>query len=66
MALDETLPRNMNVSSKDRGAVGCTSIFVNQPNVQVKYNVYTGADWLGCWDATSSLALIYIFLFFFS
>lgn len=40
MALDDTLPRNMNVSSKDRGAVGCTSIFVNQPNVQVKYNAY--------------------------
>ncbi|XP_001942958.2 uncharacterized protein LOC100168878 [Acyrthosiphon pisum] len=35
MALDDTLPRNMNVSSKDRGAVGCTSIFVNQPNVQL-------------------------------
>jgi len=39
MALDDTLPKNLNASSKDKGPVGCTSLIINQPNAQVKYNV---------------------------
>lgn len=41
MALDDTLPKNLNASSKDKGPVGCTSLIINQPDAQVKYNVYT-------------------------
>jgi len=40
MALDDTLPKNLNASSKDKGPVGCTSLIINQPNAQVKYNGY--------------------------
>jgi len=41
MALDDTLPKNLNASSKDKGPIGCTSLIINQPNAQVKYNGYT-------------------------
>lgn len=40
MALDDTLPKNLNASSIDKGPVGCTSLIINQQNAQVKYNVY--------------------------
>lgn len=41
MALDDTLPKNLNASSNDKGPVGCTSLIINQPNSQVnQYNVY--------------------------
>jgi len=41
MALDDTLPKNLNASSNDKGPVGCTSLIINQPNAQVnQYNVY--------------------------
>jgi len=35
MALDDTLPKNLNASSKDKGPVGCTSLIINQPNAQL-------------------------------
>uniref|UniRef100_A0A2S2NY22 Peptidase C45 hydrolase domain-containing protein n=1 Tax=Schizaphis graminum TaxID=13262 RepID=A0A2S2NY22_SCHGA len=35
MALDDTLPKNFNASSKDKGPIGCTSLIINQPNAQL-------------------------------
>ncbi|XP_027849361.2 uncharacterized protein LOC114128947 [Aphis gossypii] len=35
MALDDTLPKNLNASSKDKGPIGCTSLIINQPNAQL-------------------------------
>ncbi|KAL5243911.1 hypothetical protein ACI65C_011321 [Semiaphis heraclei] len=35
MALDDTLPKNLNASSNDKGPVGCTSLIINQPNSQL-------------------------------
>ncbi|XP_025208980.1 uncharacterized protein LOC112604245 [Melanaphis sacchari] len=35
MALDDTLPKNLNVTSKDKGPTGCTSLIINQPNSQL-------------------------------
>lgn len=51
MALDDTLPKNLNTSSKDKGPVGCTSFIINNPNAQVKYYylfsfLVTGKKWL--------------------
>ncbi|XP_050546832.1 uncharacterized protein LOC126908630 isoform X1 [Daktulosphaira vitifoliae] len=34
MALDDTLPLNMNKNYVDKGAVGCTSLIINQPDGQ--------------------------------
>ncbi|XP_025422737.1 uncharacterized protein LOC112692322 isoform X1 [Sipha flava] len=35
MALDDTLPKNLNTSSKDKGPVGCTSFIINNLNAQL-------------------------------
>lgn len=36
MALDDTLSKNMDTETKDKGPIGCSSLIINQPSAQVK------------------------------